>query len=128
MRIGQVASGAGVNTQTIRFYERRGLLGKPRRTPSGYRDYSDDAVRRVLGIKRAQSLGFTLAEIQELMRLEEPGLHIEHVRAVAGAKIRDIDGKIRALRGIRRSLAQLLRESRRRAPQCPVLEPGQRHL
>jgi len=123
MRIGEVARNAGVNTQTVRFYERRGLLSKPRRMASGYRDYPAEAAQRVLGIKRAQKLGFTLSEIQELMRLEEPGLHIEHARAVASAKIRDIDEKIRALKGIRRSLGHLLRESRKSTPQCPVLQP-----
>jgi DNA-binding transcriptional MerR regulator len=123
MRIGEVARVAGVNTQTVRFYERRGLLSKPRRKASGYRDYAPEAIQRVLGIKRAQKLGFTLSEIQELMQLEEPGLHIEHVRSIASAKIRDIDERVRALKGIRRSLAALLRESRKRAPQCPVLEP-----
>ncbi len=123
MKIGEVARSAGVNTQTIRFYERRGLLSRPRRLASGYRDYTGETVQRVLGIKRAQKLGFTLAEIQELMRLEQPGLHVEHVRAVAGAKIVDIDEKIRALKGIRRSLELLLRESRKRKPKCPVLQP-----
>lgn len=122
MRIGEVAQNAGVNTQTVRYYERRGLLSKPRRKPSGYRDYPAEAVQRVLGIKRAQKLGFTLSEIRELMQLEEPSLHIEHARVVAHTKIRDIDEKIRALKGIRRSLGRLLREARRGVAQCPVLK------
>ncbi len=123
MRIGEVARKAGVNAQTVRFYERRGLLSRPRRLSSGYRDYTAEAAQRIVGIKRAQKLGFTLAEIQELMQLEEPGLHVEHVRAVARGKIRDIDEKILALRGLRKSLEQLLRQSDGGARHCPVLEP-----
>lgn len=121
MRIGQTALRAGVNIQTIRFYERRGLLAEPRRLASGYRDYAPEDVRRILGVKRAQKLGFTLAEIQELMRLEEPGQHIEHVHAVAHGKIRDIDEKIRALKAMRKSLEGLLRQAGK-GKRCPVLE------
>jgi DNA-binding transcriptional MerR regulator len=122
MRIGEVARGAQVNVQTVRFYERRGLLAKPRRLASGYRDYPVEAPRRVAMIKRAQKLGFTLAEIQELMRLEEPGLHRRHVRKVAQAKLRDIDERIRALRGIRKSLESLIRQAEKKSKNCPVLE------
>jgi MerR family mercuric resistance operon transcriptional regulator len=122
MRIGEVARGALVNVQTVRFYERRGLLAKPRRLASGYRDYPAEASQRVAAIKRAQKLGFTLAEIQELMRLEEPGLHRKHVRKVARSKLRDIHERIRALRGIQKSLEQLIRQAERRSKHCPVLE------
>jgi DNA-binding transcriptional MerR regulator len=123
MKIGEIARNAGVNPQTIRFYERRGLLNRPRRMASGYRDFPFETVQRVLGIKRAQRLGFTLSEIQEMMRLEQPGLHVEQVRMVAGNKIRDIDEKIKALKSIRKSLRQLLRVSHRRETKCPVLDP-----
>jgi len=122
MRIGEAARRAEVNVQTIRFYERRGVLGLPRRLASGYRDYAPEDVRRIIGVKRAQKLGFTLAEIQELMRLEQPGLHVEHVHAVAHGKIRDIDEKVRALKGIRKSLERLLREAEKGSKRCPVLE------
>jgi DNA-binding transcriptional MerR regulator len=122
VKIGETAQRAGVNVQTIRFYERRGVLGRPRRLSSGYRDYLPEDVRRLIGVKRAQKLGFTLAEIQELMRLEEPGLHVEHVRSVAQAKVRDIDEKIKSLKAIRKSLVRLLREAGKARPSCPVLE------
>jgi len=131
MRIGEAAREAGVNIQTIRFYERRGVLGRPRRLASGYRDYALEDVRRLIGVKRAQKLGFTLAEIQELMRLEQPGQHLEHVQAVAQVKIRDVDEKIRSLKAIRKSLERLLRDAARErllqktkkgSKHCPVLE------
>jgi MerR family transcriptional regulator, copper efflux regulator len=122
MRIGEAARRAGVNVQTIRFYERRGLLSPARRLASGYRDYPPGEVRRVVAVKRAQKLGFTLSEIHELMRLETPGLHVEQVRAVAQAKIRDIDARIRSLKSIRKSLEGMLRESAKAGPNCPVLE------
>ena len=69
LTIGQVAAAAGVNIQTIRYYERRGLLATPRRTASGYRQYTGDAVNRIRFIKHAQELGFSLKEIQELLAL-----------------------------------------------------------
>ena len=69
LRTGEVAARAGVNVQTLRYYERRGLLKKPGRRASGYREYSPDAVRLIRFIKRAQELGFTLTEIEDLLRL-----------------------------------------------------------
>ena len=69
MQTGEVAARAGVNIQTLRYYERRGLLGRPPRTASGYRRYSEDAVRIVRFVKRAQELGFTLDEAEQLLRL-----------------------------------------------------------
>ena len=69
LSIGQVATAADVNVQTIRYYERRGLFPTPRLTPGGYRQYADDAVVRLRFIKRAQELGFSLREIQELLAL-----------------------------------------------------------
>ncbi len=127
MKIGGVARAAGVNVQTVRFYERCGLLASPPRLSSGYRNYAPETVQRVLGIKRAQKLGFTLAEIQELMRLEEPGLHVEHVHAVATSKIEDINNKIEALKRIRKSLKLLLKTAAQGAKHCPVLEDDPRH-
>jgi DNA-binding transcriptional MerR regulator len=127
MKIGAIARAAGVNVQTVRFYERSGLLASPPRLSSGYRDYAPGTIQRVLGIKRAQKLGFTLAEIQELMRLEEPGLHIGHVHAVATSKIEDINGKIEALKQMRKSLRNLLKVAAQGAERCPVLEDEPRH-
>jgi DNA-binding transcriptional MerR regulator len=125
MRIGETARRAGVNVQTLRFYERRGVLGRATRLDSGYRDYSQSDVKRIVAVKRAQKLGFTLGEIQELMKLENPDLHIEHVRKVAHAKIREIDEKMKALKQIRRSLARMLKDAATREATCPVLEEDQ---
>ena len=125
MRIGEVARQAGVNIQTIRFYERRGLLKEPHRRPSGYRDYSVDAIRRVQFIKSSQSVGFTLQEIQALIRLRAQRLHsAEQVRAVGEAKIRAIDEKILQLQTMRNELDLLLRNCNcgPRQPICGALE------
>jgi len=83
MTIGKVASGAGVNLQTVRYYERRGLLPRPPRAASGYRQYDANAVARLRFIKRAQDLGFSLAEIGELLELR-----IEHGAACAAVEAR----------------------------------------
>ncbi|HSS23314.1 MAG TPA: MerR family transcriptional regulator, partial [Mycobacterium sp.] len=73
MRTSEVAAQAHVNTQTLRYYERRGLLSEPARTQSGYRDYTSDAVRVVRFVKRAQQLGFTLDDIEDLLHLAAGG-------------------------------------------------------
>jgi MerR family transcriptional regulator, mercuric resistance operon regulatory protein len=73
MRTGEVALQAQVNAQTLRYYERRGLLPEPQRTRSGYRAYTPDAVRVVRFVKRAQQLGFTLDDIEDLLHLSEGG-------------------------------------------------------
>lgn len=96
MRIGEVAAHAGVKVDTLRYYERRGLLAEPDRSESsGYREYSPDAVAQVKFIKRAQDLGFSLAEIDGLLRLRDgrAGNRVE-VRNLAKSKLRTIDEKI----------------------------------
>ncbi len=108
LRIGEVAGEAGVNVQTLRFYERRGLLKTASRRPSGYREYAPDSVRRVRFIKRAQQLGFTLNEVQELLRLrDDPSVPCPEVRATAQAKVAEIDEKIRHLRAMKKALEAL---------------------
>jgi Hg(II)-responsive transcriptional regulator len=125
LRIGAVASRAGVNIQTLRYYERRGLLEEPERTHSGYRAYAPDAVRLVRFIKRAQDLGFTLSEIEGLLRLRgDGGRDRRDVRALAQVKLRDIEEKIRRLQSMRQALGMLVDScgcggSRL---QCPILE------
>lgn len=104
LRIGQVADAAGVNVQTLRYYERRGLLRSPRRTSSGYRVYEADTVDTLRAIKRAQSLGFTIAEIRQLMTLHSRRRSPGAVSELLAGKIREIDGKIHDLRLMRRSL------------------------
>lgn len=110
MRIGEVAALARVNVQTIRFYERRGLLRKPHRLPSGYRDYSPDAVRLIRFIKQAQGMGFTLNEIEPIVSLRETHTgSTKQIRAIAEAKIQSIDNRISRLQKMRDELSNLLK-------------------
>jgi MerR family mercuric resistance operon transcriptional regulator len=121
---GALARRCGVNPESIRYYESRGLLSASR-TPSNYRIYDDDAVRRVRFIKRAQELGFTLKEIRELLLLQgTPGARCVEVVERARGKIQDIDERIRALRAMRDALNALLAQCSGRAPitDCPILE------
>jgi len=124
LRIGEVAGRAGVNVQTLRFYERRGLLPEPPRRTSGYREYAPESVRRVRFIKRAQELGFTLAEVEELLRLrEDPRIPCREVRATAETKIAHIEEKMRRLRAMRAALAALVEScAANREHHCPLLE------
>ena len=124
LRIGEVAAQAGVNIQTLRYYERRGLLEEPERRPSGYRTYQPGAVRVVRFIKKSQDLGFTLQEVEELLRLRENSRNRTEVRALALAKIRDIDEKTRRLRAIRKALDVLVDSCSCRGErmECPILE------
>lgn len=124
LRISQVASQADVNLETIRYYERQGLLPKPPRTGANYRAYPADTVQRVLFVKQAQALGFTLKEIKELLSLRAtPRTRCEDVRRRAEGKIQDIDEKLHALQAMRESLKTLVRECVGAAPvtDCPIL-------
>ncbi len=125
MLIGKVATLARVNVQTLRYYERRGLLAEPDRTPSGQRAYPEDAVRRVRFIKRAQDLGFSLTEIEELLRLrDDTTASCDEVFGATRTKIEDIDRKLRDLRRMKRALALLASTCTRTGSsrQCPILE------
>ena len=106
LRVGEVAARAGVHRETLRYYERRGLVPAPPRRSSGYRAYPADTVERVRLIKWAQGLGFTLREIGELARI--PSDHVRgramRVRANAARKIREIDEKIGQLQAMKRRL------------------------
>lgn len=125
LKVGEVAKNAGVNLQTIHYYERRGLLPKPPRTNSNYRAYPEDAVLRVRFIKRAQELGFTLKEIEELLSLRaRPRARCADVYKRAEDKIRDIDAKVQALQAMRKALSRLMSECVGRSPisDCPILD------
>lgn len=122
---GQVAKAAGVNIQTIRFYEREGILAAPRRSRAGYRQYTEDTVRLLSFIKRSQELGFTLKEAKELLKFRSVGLQKrEAVRAAAESKVRDIDTRIEDLTRIRAALAALVSTCACQGmkPECPILE------
>lgn len=123
LKVGEVASGAGVNLQTVRFYEREGLLPAPPRLTSGYRMFPDSAVLRVRFIKRAQELGFSLMEIRDLLSLSGKG-GARQVRARTKAKIADINEKIRALQGMKDALTDLADRCPGCGPlsECPVLD------
>jgi MerR family transcriptional regulator, mercuric resistance operon regulatory protein len=109
MRIGEVAERAGVNVQTLRYYERRGLLPSPTRRPSGYREYTMDTVRLVRFIKRAQELGFSLDDVGELIELRENLSRSRvAVRSVAVRKVADIAARIRRLAAMQKALEQLI--------------------
>src|SRR5947209_14414329 len=122
---GEVAKRGGVNLETIRYYERRGLLPKPSRTPAGYRAFGTDAVRRLRFIKHAQELGFSLKEVKELLALRvDARTSCADVRTRAEAKIADIDQKLRALRAMKQALVRLTAACVGRGPvsACPILE------
>jgi DNA-binding transcriptional MerR regulator len=123
MWIGQAAQAAGVNQQTFRYYERRGLLPRPPRR-GAFRTYADEAVRIVQFIKRAQELGFSLDEVEQLLRLRGVPSHERHrVRVIAERKLTDIDTKIDQLRAMRRALAKLVASCHRGGtPSCPIIE------
>ena len=124
MWIGEAAEQAGVNIQTVRYYERRGLLPKAPRRSSGYREFPDDAVRIVRFIKRAQDLGFSLDEVEELLRLRrQPGRNRARIRSVAEEKIRQIDQKVAELERMKRALQTLVYSCHDGAMlECPIIE------
>jgi MerR family mercuric resistance operon transcriptional regulator len=125
LKIGQLAKRAEVNLQTIRYYERESLFPEPPRLSSRYRLYPDSAARRVRFIKRAQEIGFSLAEIRELLslRIDAQRERVE-VRDLAQAKIADIEGKIRTLKAMKTALYRLTERYSGCGPasQCPILE------
>ncbi len=125
LRIGQLAERARVNVQTVRFYERRGLIEEPERTAAGYRRYPPDVVRRIRFIKRAQDLGFSLAEIMELLDLRARSpVACEAVERKAREKIALVETKIGELERIKGALEALAADCARRQPSgaCPILE------
>jgi Hg(II)-responsive transcriptional regulator len=124
MRSSQLAAEAGVNVQTLRYYERRGLLPEPDRLDSGYRSYEADAVRVVRFVKSAQQLGFSLEEIDTLLNLAGGGPdNCDAAKTLATEKLAQLENKISSLSAMRDSLAQLVDTcSRPRAERaCPLL-------
>ena len=124
MMIGEIARRSGIGIETIRYYEREGLLQEPVRRPSGYRLFEESTVERLDYIKRAKELGFTLAEIRELLELSySTNSHCVHIRARAEAKITDIEDKIRSLQRMKRSLGKIVQRCRcdNSAKRCPLV-------
>ena len=125
LTIGHLAKQAGVNLETVRFYERRGLLPRPPRSASGYRLFPADAARRLRFIGRAQELGFSLNEIRELLSLRvSRTTRSADIRERAEAKVADIEARIRSLESMRRTLRRLTKVCDGCAPatECPILE------
>lgn len=122
--IGRLARQAGVNVETVRYYERRGILPDPPRTASGYRTYGPDAVRRLHFVKRAQAIGFTLDEIVDLLSLRsDPRRNCDAVEAGAEHAIARIEAKLAELERMRRALTDLVEDcrARRASDDCPIL-------
>ena len=125
LTIGQLAGQAGVHLETLRYYERRGLLPRPPRSRSGYRQYPPDAVRRVRFIKRAQGLGFNLEEIGGLL-----ALRVQHARGCGAVEreargvIARVETHIAELERIRTALVKLVTacQARRATEECPILD------
>lgn len=125
LKTGQLAKQAGVNLQTVHYYERRGLLPEPPRRESGYRQYGKDDVARIQFIKRAQEVGFTLNEILELLNLRvDPDTPCALVKRQADLKIIDIDERLRSLKRIKKALNKMAASCSGQGPvgDCPILE------
>jgi MerR family copper efflux transcriptional regulator len=125
LTIGDVAKQAKVRIETLRYYEREGLVASPPRSLSNYRLYPEDTVRRVQFIKRAQELGFSLKEIKELLSLHvDPTISCAEVRNRALEKITTIEEKLRALKAMQQALMQLVEEcpGQGAITDCPILE------
>lgn len=125
LTIGQLAKRADVGVETVRFYEREGLLEEPDRRASGYRQYDEGVVRRLEFIRRAKELGFTLKEIKELLSLKlDPSTTCADVRERAETKIEDIESKIRTLQRMKRALVKVTKSCIGSGPtsECPILE------
>lgn len=125
IKIGEAAAAAGVRIQTLRYYEDRGLLAAPGRTEGGFRLYTRDIVRRVRFIKRAQTLGFTLEEVAELLTLDSStGTTCGEVKPLVERKLSTVEEKIEQLKRLRVSLLQL-RDTcpgkRTARAECPIL-------
>ena len=125
LTIGQVAREAGIGVETVRYYEREGLLPPPPRSASGYRHYPMDSVRRLAFIRHAKALGFSLADIRELLSLNaDGGASSRAVKQLAEQRLADIDDKIAALTRMREALAHLTDQCPGDVPrsECPILD------
>lgn len=125
MTIGNVSKQSGIGVETVRFYEKSGLINEPPRTESGYRQYPPSTVIRIQFIKRAKELGFTLKEIKELLNLRlDPMTTCDDVRQVAEEKQENVQAKIQSLQGIEKALGELIGACAVGGPdgECPILE------
>jgi DNA-binding transcriptional MerR regulator len=122
LRIGELAKVAGVSPDTLRFYERRGLLDTPARSAGRYRLYPPSAAERVAFIRKARALGLTLEQVREVLRSAALGTPpCEHVRASLQGRLHEVDARIRELESLRTTLAAALRRSRSRTAAAPCV-------
>ena len=124
MRIGELAAATETNVQTLRFYEKRGLLGKTIRLVSGYRNFTPETVQIICYIKQSQELGFTLNEIKELLALRnKSGSNSAEVRLLAQSKLENVEGKLKRLEQMRDELKHILKTCDcSKEQRCPALE------
>lgn len=125
LNIGEVAKRTGVTVETVRFYEKQGLIVTPQRSRSGYRQYPAETVKRVRFIQRAKEVGFTLKDVGELLALRrEPGTSCAEIKLRATQKIEEVDQKIQDLNRIRDALGRLIMKCSGRGAlrECPILE------
>lgn len=108
LKVGQLAEKAGVGIDTVRYYERAGLLPEPPRRPSGYREYPPQAVARLRFIRRAKALGFTLEEISGLLRLSDHRADVKSIKRLAQTRLAEVERKLRELERVRDGLRQLI--------------------
>ena len=122
MRIGEVAKAAAINIETVRFYERKGLIEQPVKPSEGYRDYSNKLLERLLFIRRAKNLGFTLEEIANLLSMESA--RCDEVQEMATAKLRDVRSKLVDLKRMELVLNKLLIscQTNPKKSGCPIIE------
>ena len=121
--IGRLAAAAGVNVETIRYYQRRKLIAEPVRPASGARRYREEDAHRLRFIKRSQAMGFTLSEVESLLDLRDQR-SCEATRELAVKKLEDVDARIQELRKLRKELAGLVAECKvtRDNSNCPIIE------
>lgn len=125
LMIGQVASQSGVGVETIRFYERQGLLDPPSRRASGYRQYDEEVVTRIRFIRRAKELGFSLSEIDVLLKLRvDSDDACAETKLLVVERIEQIDEKIRDLQRVRGALSDMVATcgENESSSECPILE------
>ena len=124
LTIGQLAKETGINIETIRYYERRGLIPEPPRRESGYREFTPQYVERIRFIKRAQTLGFTLREVSGLLALADGKPTCKDIRKFAEDKVNDIENRINDLKKIKKVLNDLVKEcmNKGKLSYCPIIE------
>lgn len=116
------AAGAEVGVETVRYYERRGLIAQPTRKVGAYRRYDDSHIARIRFIRRAQELGFTLEEVEDLLKLQD-GTDRRTIRKIAAKRLEQIRHRIADLKRMERTLAHVLHQCERESgrPHCPII-------